>query len=126
MIQKRRSRKTTSSHGQSDVAFAFCRLLGFQLLPRLKRIHAQRLYRPVAGQPDAYPGLRAVLSRPIDWDLIRRQYNELVKYATALRLGTAAAADILRRFTRANLQHPTYKALVELGKARRTPFLCRY
>jgi TnpA family transposase len=67
-----------------------------------------------------------VLSRPIDWDLIRRQYNEMVKYATALRLGTAAAADILRRFTRANLQHRTYKALVELGKALRTTFLCRY
>jgi hypothetical protein len=26
----------------------------------------------------------------------------------------------LRRFTRTNLQHPTYRALVELGKARRT------
>jgi TnpA family transposase len=114
------------SHGQSDVAFAFCHLLGFHLLPRLKRIHAQRLYRPAAGEPDAYPGLRPVLSRPIDWELIRRQYNETVKFATALRLGTAAAADILRRFTRANLQHPTYRALVELGKALRTTFLCRY
>ena len=114
------------SHGQSDVAFAFCHLLGFHLLPRLKRIHAQRLYRPIAGEPDAHPGLRPVLSRPIDWDLIRRQYNEMVKFATALRLGTAAAADILRRFTRANLQHPTYRALVELGKALRTTFLCRY
>ncbi len=50
----------------------------------------------------------------------------MVKYATALRLGTAATADILRRFTRANLQHPTYKALVELGKALRTTFVCRY
>ena len=28
------------SHGQSEVAFAFCRLLGFQLLPRLKAIHS--------------------------------------------------------------------------------------
>jgi TnpA family transposase len=32
----------------------------------------------------------------------------------------------MRRFTRANLQHPTYKALVELGKALRTAFVCRY
>jgi len=114
------------SHGQSDVAFAFCHLLGFHLLPRLKRIHAQRLYRPIVGKPDAYPELQPVLSRPIDWDLIRRQYNEMVKFATALRLGTAAATDILRRFTRANLQHPTYRALIELGKALRTTFLCRY
>ena len=29
------------SHGQSEVAFAFCHLLTFQLLPRLKGIHRQ-------------------------------------------------------------------------------------
>jgi len=34
-------RQYVDSHGQSTVAFAFCRLLGFQLLPRLKAIHAQ-------------------------------------------------------------------------------------
>jgi len=67
-----------------------------------------------------------VLTRPIDWALIEQQYDQIIRYATALRLGTAAAADILRRFTRANLQHPTYKALVELGKALRTAFVCRY
>ncbi len=114
------------SHGQSVVAFAFTRLLGFQLLPRLKAIHSQRLYRPETGRPDAYPNLQPVLSRPIDWDLIRRQYDEMVKYATALRLGTAETEAILRRFTRENVQHPTYKALAELGKAVKTIFLCRY
>ena len=78
------------SHGQSVVAFAFSHLLGFQLLPRLKAIHQQRLYRPDVGQPDAYPHLQPILSRPINWDLIIQQYDNMVKYATALRLGTAA------------------------------------
>jgi TnpA family transposase len=114
------------SHGQSEVAFAFCRLLGFHLLPRLKALHAQKLYRPETGRPDTYPNLQSVLTRPIDWDLIERQYDEMVKYATALRLGTAEPEDILRRFTRNNVRHPTYKALAELGKARKTTFLCRY
>jgi TnpA family transposase len=50
----------------------------------------------------------------------------MVKYRTARRLGTAETAAILRRFTRENLQHPTSQALVELGKACRTIFLCRY
>jgi TnpA family transposase len=92
-------RQYVDSHGQSVVAFAFTKLLGFQLLPRLKAIHAQRLYRPDTGQPDAYPNLQPVLSRPIDWELIGRQYDEMVKYATAMRLGTADAEAILRRFT---------------------------
>ena len=50
----------------------------------------------------------------------------MVKYATALRLGTAEAEAILRRFNRSNPQHPTYKALAELGKAVKTIFLCQY
>ena len=50
----------------------------------------------------------------------------MVKYTTALRLGTAETEAILRRFTRTNVQHPTYKAFAELGKASKTIFLCRY
>jgi TnpA family transposase len=119
-------RQYVDSHGQSTVAFAFCRLLGFQLLPRLKAIHKQKLYRPDVGQPDAYRNLQAVLTKPIHWELIRQQYDQMVKYATAVRLGTAETEAILRRFTRNNVQHPTYKAFAELGKAVKTVFLCRY
>ena len=32
----------------------------------------------------------------------------------------------MRRFTKHNSQHPTYKALCELGKALKTTFLCDY
>ncbi len=119
-------RQYVDSHGQSTVGFAFCRLLGFQLLPRLKAIGSQKLYRPDTGQPDAYPHLQPVLTKPIDWELIRQQYDQMVKYATALRLGTAETEAILRRFTRHNIQHPTYKALAELGRAVKTIFLARY
>jgi TnpA family transposase len=34
--------------------------------------------------------------------------------------------SILRRFIKSNVQHPTYKALCELGKALKTVFLCDY
>jgi TnpA family transposase len=119
-------RQYVDSHGQSEVGFAFSHLLGFQLMPRLKSIARQKLYRPEAGSPEAYPQLQPVLTRPIRWDLIRQQYDEMIKYATALRLGTADAESILRRFTRDAPQHPTYQALGELGKAVKTIFLCRY
>jgi TnpA family transposase len=114
------------THGQSEVAFAFCHLLGFQLMPRLKSIHSQKLYRPEAGMTEAYPHLQPVLTRPIKWELIRQQYDQMMKYATALRLGTAETEAILKRFTRNNLKHPTYQALGELGKAVKTIFLCKY
>ena len=114
------------SHGQSEVAFAFCHLLGYKLMPRLKAIHTQKLYRPESGMTDAYTNLQHVLTRPINWELIRQQYDQMMKYATALRLGTAETEAILKRFTRNNLKHPTYQALGELGKAVKTIFLCEY
>jgi TnpA family transposase len=43
-----------------------------------------------------------------------------------IHLGTAETEAILRRFTRNNLQHPTYQALAELGRAIKTIFLCQY
>ncbi len=108
------------------MGFAFCYLLGFQLLPRLKNLKKQRLYRPSAGEPDSYANLQPILTRSIHWVVIEQQYDELIKLATALRLGTADAEAILRRFTRSNGQHPTYKALCELGKALKTIFLCDF
>ena len=65
-------RQYVDSHGQSTVAFAFCRLLGFELPPRLKAIHSQKLYRPETGKADAYKNLQLILTRPIDWELIRQ------------------------------------------------------
>jgi len=96
------------------------------LREQLKAIHSQKLYRPETGKADAYANLQLILSRPIDWDLVRQQYDQMVKYATALRLGTAETEAILRRFTKRNVQHPTYKAFAELGKAIKTTFLCQY
>ena len=118
-------RNYVDTHGQSAVGFAFTYLLGFTLLPRLKNIGSARLYRPDADN-DAFPNLGPVLTRPIRWDLIAQQYDQMVKYATALRLGTAEAEAILRRFTRPGPQHPTYQALVELGRAVKTSFLADY
>jgi TnpA family transposase len=114
------------TRGQSEVGFAFCHLLGFQLLPRLKGIGRQRLYRPYKGNPKAYPNLQLILTRPINWELIQQHYDEMIKYTTALRLGTAEADAILKRFTRNQPQHPTYQALAELGKVIKTIFLCHY
>jgi TnpA family transposase len=90
------------SHGQSEVAFAFCHLLGtVRLMPRLKRIKYERLYLPAKGMVGEFPNLTGVLTRPIRGDLITQQYDEMVKAAVA-------------------------KALAEVGKAEKTIFLCDY
>ncbi len=115
------------SHGQSVVAFAFCHLLGFSLMPRFKGIDKIKLVQPQKGSRKDYPNIESIFqSKPIKWNLIAQQYDELIKLATALREFTAQPEAILRRFTRHNAQHPTYRALIELGRAIKTIFVCNY
>jgi len=94
--------------------------------PGSRRWHQQKLNRPDVGQLEAYPQLQPVLTRPIKWDMIRHQYDEIIKYVTVLQLAMADAEALLRRFTRAGVQKPTSAAMAELGKVYKTIFLCEY
>lgn len=55
----------TDTHGQSTVGFGFSYGLGFDLLPRIKRIHRQKLYYPSAAHKNNYPNLETLLKSGI-------------------------------------------------------------
>ncbi|WP_158717382.1 Tn3 family transposase [Streptomyces sp. NRRL F-4474] len=107
-----RPRAGPVAHGQSEIGFGITRSLNFDLLPRIKRIkriNKVKPHRHVAGEPYAYPQPTPALThptRPTRWGPIARQYDQTIKYATAIRTRTAATEAILRRFTR-NASHPT-------------------
>ena len=65
-----------------------------------------------------------ISARKIHWQLLAQYYDELVKYATALKLSTAEAQQLLRRFMRGGPRHPAHQALDELGRVGRTIYLC--
>jgi hypothetical protein len=88
------------SHDQSEIGFGLTRLLGYDLLPRIKQINKVKLYRPGREDEDTYERLSDAMTRPIRWDVIENNYDQLIKYATAIRVGTASTEAILRRFTR--------------------------
>lgn len=110
------------SHGQSEIGFGLTRLLGYDLLPGIKQINKVKLYRPGREDEDTYDNLADAMTRPIRWDVIENNYDQLIKYATAIRVGTASTEAILRRFTRA-ASHSIYHAMLEVGKAQKTIFV---
>ncbi len=117
-------RQYVDTHGQSHVGFAFCFLLGFHLLPRLKNLKKQRLYRPTTG--DLAPTLTSNRSSP--GPSTGRDHRAAIRRIDQV-CHSPAAGDGRRgghpaSLYPANVQHPTYRALVELGRALKTAFLC--
>lgn len=58
-------------------------------------------------------------------DIIADNYDQVIRYATAIREGTASTEAVLSRFTR-SATHPAYQAMLEIGRAQRTVFVARY
>lgn len=114
------------THGQSTLAFGVGELLSFELLPRIKNIHEQKLYFPSSGQKGEYKNLEKILKSEINWKLIEDNYDEAIKYMVALKKGIMDPDVFVKRFSQDNYQHPIYKAIVEIGKVAKTNFLCRY
>lgn len=116
----------TDTHGQSVIGFAVSHLLGFELLPRFKNIHKQKLFYPDAKDKSLYSNLELILKDSINWKIIEENYDEVVKHMVALKKGTVEADVLIKRFNQDNDNHPVHKALTEIGKAIKTQFLCRY
>jgi TnpA family transposase len=116
----------TDTHGQSTVGFGFSYGLSFDLLPRIKGIHRQKLYYPSASHKNNYPNLDDVLKSAINWQLIEENYDEYVKHVSALKTGTVDPDVLIKKFSKENYNHPVYKTLIEIGNAAKTIFVCRY
>ena len=114
------------THGQSEVGFAFSHLLGFSLIPRLANLSKQKISRCEISDYSKYSNIKDIMTDTINWDLIKEQYSEMVKYTIAMKENYADPESILRSFNRNNLKHLTYLALSQLGKVIKTIFICNY
>lgn len=58
--------------------------------------------------------------------MIAQQYDQMIKYATAIRSGTVSTEAICGGSRRPTRSTPTYQAMVETGRAQKTIFTARY
>ena len=114
------------THGQSLLGFGFSHLFKFDLLPRLKRINRQKLYYWSGKDKDLYPNHKPILEGAINVKFIEEKYHQAVKHAVALKIGSVEPEVMVKHLSQYNDSNPAYKALVEIGKAVKTIFLCKY
>lgn len=94
------------------------------MVSRYKSLRSQKLYSPDEDFKTKH--LSSIIPREINWALIALHYDDMVRHIAALKIGTAQADVFVRKFSRSNYSHPTFKAFIELGRAIKTIFLCRY
>jgi len=120
------NRVFVDTHGQSVIGFAVSYLLRFNLLPRFKAINKQKLYGVTSKDKKKYSNISEIIKGTINWKLIEENYDEVVKYIVALKLGIIEPSVLVKRFSKDNYNHPIYRALLEIGKANKSIFLCEY
>lgn len=119
----------TDTAAYSDILFGLFWLLGYQFSPRLADIGAARFWRMEEGGD--YGPLNTLSRHHIRTDLIANNWDDLLRLAASLKMGTISASELIRTLLRKGRQrgsrHATMtRALAELGRIPKTLYLLRY
>lgn len=110
----------TDGGGVSDHVFALCHLLGFRFAPRIPNLADRRLH--TFGPASTWPTLEPFIAGRIDEALITTYWDDLLRLATSVRIGTVPASLMLRRLGSYPRQNGLALALREVGRIERTLF----
>lgn len=110
--------------GVSDLIFGLFWLLGYQFSPRLADVGESRFWR-INPQAD-YDALNALAQQRIDLPLIARNWDDMLRVAGSLLLGTVRASELLRSLLRSGRSSTLARAIAELGRIPQTLYLLSY
>jgi TnpA family transposase len=110
----------TDTGAFTDQLFGLCHLLGFRYAPRIRDLADKRLFP--FEKPAAYPGLLPLIGGRAQPPLIAAHWDQLLRLAGSIRLGTATASLLLRKLAAYPRQNGLAVALREVGRVERTLF----
>jgi TnpA family transposase len=114
----------TDTAGYSDVVFGLFWLLGYQFSPRLADIGEARYWR-IDATAD-YGALNGIARNQVNTSLIANNWDDMLRVAGSLKLGTVSALDLVRSLQRGNSATTLSKAIRELGRIAKTLYLLPY
>ncbi|MGH2926877.1 MAG: Tn3 family transposase, partial [Solirubrobacteraceae bacterium] len=114
----------TDTGAYTDTIFGIFHLLGFQFSPRLADIGGSRFWR-VDGKAD-YGALNDLAAQRVNVGLIAEHWEDLLRLAGSLKLGTVQAAGLIRTLQTKDRPTKLARALEELGRLVKTLYLLRF
>jgi len=114
----------TDTAGASDMVFGLFWLLGYQFSPRLADAGEARFWR-IAMQAD-YGDLNAIARHRARTDHIRHHWDDMLRIAGSLKLGTVHASELVRSLLRSERPSSLAQAIIDLGRINKTMYLLNY
>jgi TnpA family transposase len=114
----------TDTGGYADHIFALCFMLGISFMPRISNLHKKRFFK--IDRNRHYGALEPLFKGTINFELIREQWESLVRVAASLKNRIVAADVIVKRLVNSSPADRLSKALVELGRLVKTIYLLNY
>ena len=111
----------TDTGGVSDHVFALFHLLGMTFAPRLRDFPDRRL--ACFGSAKAWPTLSSLIGKPINEEVIRQHWGDIMRLAASIRDKSLKPSEILRKLGAYRQQNRLYLALGEIGRIERTLFM---
>jgi TnpA family transposase len=114
----------TDTSGYSDVIFGLFWLLGYQFSPRLADVGEARFWR-LDSLAD-YGVLNGIARQRVNTSFIENYWDDMLRVAGSLKLGTVSAIDIIRTLYRGDKPSVLGRAIGELGRIAKTLYLLNY
>jgi len=115
---------STDTHGYIEDLFGLCYLLGYSFMPRIRDLADQQLYR--IDRDGMHPNLAGLFRGGVDVDLIREQWDQLVRVAASLKNRVCPAHVVIQRLANRSPSDRLARALTNLGRIVKTIYIMRY